>query len=181
MNDAVQATQDPPALIIRILKVASCPTLSGKGALSYHISCNTDSEICLRVASNSGGGYFSPEWVSFTAIQAALEDGHKPLTSFALSSLFRGKSVNTPSFLFAALLAERLVQRDEENPRVYVCCSPDEFLDGISTLVASDVDLKIEAKITGKGVVKNRPKVVPVMKPPSRGRPKKAKPAADKR
>jgi len=31
--------------------------------LTYHIGCNADSEVLLRVKSNSGNGYFSQEWV----------------------------------------------------------------------------------------------------------------------
>ena len=179
MKKAASINTTAPQL--RILKTAACPTLSGKGkgTLTYHIGCTVDSEICFRMASNSGGGYFSPEWVSLKAIQASLENGHKPLTSFAILPLFRGKSVNTPCFLFAALLAEGLVQRDAENPRVYVCCPPDGFMAEVNKLIASDVDIKVAAKVVGKGVVKNRPKtvdVIPVMTK-SKGKPKKAKPA----
>ena len=171
-----------PVPQLRIFKTAACPTLSGKGkgTLTYHIGCTPDSEVHFRMASNSGGGYFSPEWVSMKAIQEALENGHKPLTSFSLMPLFKGKSVNTPSFMFAALLAEGLVQRDAENPRVYVCCPTDGFMAEVAKLIASDVDIKVAEKITGKGVVKNRPKtldVVPVMIPASKARPKKTKPA----
>lgn len=168
--------------IIHILKIGTCPTLSGKGQLDYHIGHEPTDGICFRMTSNSGGGYFSPEWVSLKAVQAALENGHKPLTSFALGKLFKGKSVNTPSFLFAALLAEGLVARDEENPRVYVCCPPESFMTQIQQLIDVGTDLKVPEKITGKGVVKKGRKpldVIPVMTK-SRGRPKKAKPEANK-
>jgi hypothetical protein len=167
--------------IIRIIKLGSCPTLSGKGQLEYHIGHEVDGDIFFRMTLNSGGGYFSSEWVSFKVVQDALEKAPKPLTSFALSMLFRGKSVNTPSFLFAALLAEGLVQRDEENPRVYVCCEPTAFLDGINTLIDAGTDIKVAEKITGKGVVKSKAKAdVPVVSPSSKGRPKKAKSGPDK-
>ena len=42
-----------PAL--RILKVASCPTASGKGTLTYHVGCNASNAIQFRVVQNSGG------------------------------------------------------------------------------------------------------------------------------
>lgn len=171
-----KAKQDiPTAPQLRVLKTAPCPTLSGKGTLTYHIGCTPDSEVHFRVASNSGGGYFSPEWVSLKSILEALENGPKPLTSFALWPLFKGKSVNTPGFLFAALKNEGLVQSDAENPRVYVVMPPDGFISEVAKLIASDVDIKVAAKVVGKGVVKNRPKtvdVVPVMVK-SKGRPKK--------
>ena len=174
--------QETPAPIIRILKIGTCPTLSGKGKLEYHIGHEPNDGICFRMTSSSGGGFFSPEWVSLKAIQAAAENAPRPITSFSLFQLFRGKSVNTPGYLFAALLAEGLVQRDEENPRVYVCCPPDTFLAEIKQLIDAGTDLKVAAKITGKGVVKKGRKpldIVPVMTK-SRGRPKKAKPEVNK-
>ena len=88
---------------VRILKVASCPTSSGKATLTYHIGCTSDNEINFRVASNTGGGFFSPEWVSFSAIQPALEQAPQPLTSYPLIKLYQGKSTNTPAFLMAGI------------------------------------------------------------------------------
>jgi hypothetical protein len=167
--------QDNSTPVIRIIKIGNCTTLSGKGQLGYHIGLDEESEILFRMTSNSGGGYFSPEWVSLKSIQNALENGHKPLTSYALSQLFKGKSVNTPSFLFATLLAEGLVQRDEENPRVYVSCPPDPFMAEVDLLVTSAVALKVDARITGKGVVKKGRPPIP-KKSPSRGRPRKLRP-----
>ena len=41
---------------MRILKVASCPTSSGKATLTYHIGCNADNEIQFRIMANTGGG-----------------------------------------------------------------------------------------------------------------------------
>ena len=46
---------------MRILKIASCSTNSGKTTLTYHIGCTTDKNIQLRVVANTGGGLFSPE------------------------------------------------------------------------------------------------------------------------
>lgn len=179
-------SQDPsastPTPTFRVIKISTCPSLTGKSTLGYHIGCNDQSEIFFRMSSNSGGGYFSPEWVSLKAIQDALDKAPKPLTSFALSMLFLGKSVNTPSFLFGSLLAEGLVQRDEENPRVYVSCPIEGFLAQVGQLIDAGANLKVPAKVAGKGVVKNRPKKeieIPVLKSSPRGRPKKSKSKAD--
>ena len=43
----------------RILKIASCPTLSGKSQLTYHVGCASDSAIRLRIYASIGGGTFS--------------------------------------------------------------------------------------------------------------------------
>jgi hypothetical protein len=177
--------QDQPAVpatpIIRILKIGTCPNLSGKPGLGYHIGFYPESGICFRVASNDNGGYFSPEWVSMKAIQDALEKAPKPLTSFSLWPLFKGKSVNTPSFLFAALLAEGLVQRDAENPRVYVACPVDAFQAGMDALIASEVNLQVDTKITGKGAVKSGKKdAVPELSSTPKSKPRKPKAGSDK-
>lgn len=163
-------SQDTP--VIRIIKLGSCPTLSGKGKLEYQIGHEVDGDILFRITANSGGGYFSGGWVPLKIIQAALEKGPKPLTSFALSALYRGKSVNTPSFLFAALKQEGLVATDPEYVRGYVAVSPDAFMFEMAKLIDSGTDLKVPMKVTGKGVVKSSG---PTLSQPSKGRPKKAK------
>lgn len=153
MPEILVATPIDPVPISRILKVGSCTNLSCKSNLTYHIGCTPDNEIWMRVASNDGGGYFSPEWVSFKAIQDALEKGRKPLTSYAIHGLFKGKSANSPGFLFAALYAEGLVERDIDNPRVYVCCDPAVFIAGVDQLMASDVNIQVDHIPAGRKTV----------------------------
>lgn len=106
----------------RIVKVGECLNLSAKYKLTYHIGIDEQESIMIRVAENEGGGYFSPEWVKLDIIIAKLESATKPLTSFSLHGIFAGKSANTPGFIFAVLYAEGLVERDLDNPRVYVSC-----------------------------------------------------------
>jgi hypothetical protein len=128
-----------PAL--RILKVAFCPTASGKGTLTYHVGCNASNAILFRVVQNSGGGYFSAEWVAWEAIQPALESAALPLTSFPLIKLYQGKSTNTPAFLMAALKQEGLVRNLEGNVRGYELLDSLPFLTEIKGLIASNVNL----------------------------------------
>ena len=77
---------------MRILKTSTCSSSSGKSQITYHVGISDKKEIFFRVYANSGNGYFSCEWVSLNSIQDALEQGHKPLTSFALQPLYSGKS-----------------------------------------------------------------------------------------
>jgi len=128
-----------PAL--RILKVASCPTASGKGTLTYHVGCNASNAIQFRVVQNSGGGYFSAEWVAWEAIQPALESAALPLTSFPLIKLYQGKSTNTPAFLMAVLKQEGLVRNLEGNVRGYELLDSLPFLTAMKDLIASNVNL----------------------------------------
>lgn len=159
-------TQDTLQSSFKILKIGSCYTLSGKGTLGYQIGSNASSDIFLRVTSNTGGGWFSGEWISLKSISSALDSAPTPLTSYALQKLFQGKSVNTPAFLFASLKQEGLVDLDPENPRCYVRMSPDSFLAEMRQLISAGTDLKAE-------VIKSKQKtkdVIPVIasktKPP---------------
>ena len=127
----------------RILKNASCPTLSNNGTLGYHVGINANDELLIRVASNSGSGYFSSEWVPVNTLLNLLGSADKPLTSYALLALFKGKSVNTPAFLFATLKGEGLVATDTANPRCYALMPTDAFMAQMATLKASDISLDV--------------------------------------
>lgn len=145
-----QATTAP---IIRILKTATCPNLSDSAKLGYHIGCNAESQIMLRVFSNSKKGFFSKEWVSFDAILKAIDKcpKDKPLNGFWLLPLYAGKSINTPSFLMAVLLAEGIVKKVERN---YEKVSHDAFVEQVNKLIESGVDIKVEVPAKPKGDTK---------------------------
>lgn len=127
---------------MRNLKIASCPTSSGRATLTYHIGCSTDKDINFRVVANTGGGLFSPEWISLSAIQSAFGQAPFPLTSFPLIGLYLGKSTNTPAFLMAVLKNEGLVRNLEGKIRGYEILDAKPFLDEMNALMASDIDLK---------------------------------------
>ena len=141
-TDTQEVNSAPP---IRILKVGSCPSLSGKSTLTYHIGCDPQSEVLIRVHANSGGGYWSQEWVAFEAIQKTLPKD-KPITSFTLRSLFKGKSTNSPGFLLAVLKTEGLVHPVDEKQRSYTRGEPDAFLAEVKALMASPVALQADDK-----------------------------------
>ncbi len=130
----------------RIVKVGTTTNVSGKHKITYHIGCNAEHDIYFRVYENSGGGFFSPEWVSLKTIQQAIEQGRKPTTSFVLYGIFTGKSVNTPAFLLAALMKEGLLQIHEDNQRCYAATNPDSFITEINLLIASDINIQVAPK-----------------------------------
>lgn len=176
-------TQDTSQPSLKILKIGNCSTLSGKGNLGYQVGYNHSSEIFFRITVNSGGGWFSADWVSLKVIISAIGKANKSFTSYALHTLFTGKSVNTPAFLFAALKQEGLVSVDTDNPRCYVTVPPDTFMSEIKTLIASGTDLKPKTVVTGKGATKTSPKVVddiPVIFPQTNLSTKKLKSEANK-
>ncbi len=138
-NPAVTATQ-----AMRLIKVASCPTLSGKETLTYHIGSNAEAEVYLMVTSNTGGGFFSIEWVSLKAIQETLEQATQPLTSYALRNLYKGRSTNNPAFLTAALKHAGLVIANPEKPRCFDRVDAAAFMAEIAKLQAANVNIKVE-------------------------------------
>lgn len=132
---------------IRVLKIASCPSLSGKSTLTYELSCTTDSEIQIRIKANSGGGFFSQEWISLKNIEQVLEKKTvkgTPLTTQALLPIFSGKSVNTAGFLLAMLKAVGLVRPLENKRRCFETVDPALFVGEVNALIASPVDLKAD-------------------------------------
>ncbi|MFZ3173394.1 MAG: hypothetical protein WA146_00740 [Thiobacillus sp.] len=161
--------QTTTAPLIRILKTATCPNLSNSAKLGYQIGCNAESKILLHVFSNSGSGYFSREWVSLDAVFKALDKcpKDKPLTAFWLHPLLVGKSINTPSFLMAVLLAEGLVQKAERN---YERCDHKGFVSDVNKLIESGVDIKVEvnAKVEAKPKVVTKAKAASPIKKATR-------------
>ena len=190
---------------VRVLKNGTCPNLSGKSTLSYRIGVNEVGEIMLRLVGNSNPGYFNNEWVPYSTVQELLakQDQGKAITSFVLTPLFRGKSTNSPSFLFAVLKHEGLVQLSESKKRCYDRCSDAAFLAAVKKLIDGK-DVPSSSK--GKAGKNNKSKVaeaiaeaatpepaaqeptekplivltdVPASAAAKRGRPKKAQPVVD--
>ena len=138
-------TQVSPEVPVRILKIASCPSISNKSTLSYEVGCINDSEILFRVSSNTGGGFHSKEWVSMSRIQESSNciPADRTITSYQLlAPIFTGKSANNCAFLFAVLLAEGLVQAASGTvEKRYERIPPDRFQREVNALLESGVNL----------------------------------------
>ena len=113
---------------IRTVKTKTCLSLSGKSKLTYDIGTDEDGAIHLRVQANSGGGYFSQQWIDLEAIDKALGDVPDGVTAFHLVPLFKGYSINSPGFLLAVLKQEKLLIPMEGKPRRYVWQDTSAFL-----------------------------------------------------
>ncbi|MDI1363178.1 MAG: hypothetical protein PSU72_14015, partial [Methylotenera sp.] len=136
------STSENSTLSMRIIKIASCPTCSGKANLTYHFGCNKDNQVHIRIIENSGGGFFSEEWIPLKATLDALDKAAHPITAIPFINLFIGKSVNTPGFLLAVLKHEGLVKLLEGKVRGYEKLDSVAFMAEVNKLVSSDVDLK---------------------------------------
>ena len=139
MSKALSKNSSP----LRVIKIASCPTSSGKTTLTYQVGCNAENEIHIRVVENTGGGLFSPEWLSIDSIQTAMSQAALPLTSFPLIKLLQGKSTNTPAFFMAALRNEGLVRNLEGKIRGFEILDDSAFVTEMNGLMATEVDLKV--------------------------------------
>ena len=185
---------------VRVLKNGTCPNLSGKSTLSYRIGLDEAGQLMLQLVGNSNPGYFNNEWVGYSAVQDLLvkQNQGKAITSFVLTPLFRGKSTNSPSFLFAVLKHEGLVELSESKRRSYDRCSDNTFLERVQKLIDGKGVPATSAKAKGsknnKGTVvdtqpepsadavTNKPATKPLFvlsdvpdnKPAKGGRPKKA-------
>lgn len=141
----------------RIIKVGECLNLSAKFKLTYHIGIDEQDAIIIRVAENEGGGYFSPEWVKLQTILDKLDSTKAPLTSFTLQGITQGKSSNTIGFLWAAIYSLGLIERDIDNPRVYVSCDPKPVIETIEALIKSGTDIKVDHIPDGRKTVTSKP------------------------
>ncbi len=161
VSTAGDTTQDAQLPKIRFLKSACCPTLSGNSLLTYQIACNADGDCAIHLFAYTGRGFFNNDWVALKVILAVLDQwpADKPITSYALSSFYPGKSTNNRAFLFAALKAEGLVRQTSEKPPAYAIGDPKKFMEQVAALIASDVDLPPEAPDTStQTAIKKPPK-----------------------
>lgn len=109
--------------VINVAKISTCESLSGLSTLEYHVGYEAGSKgmIAFRIWKNSGGGKFNTDWIGLSEIEKALADipADGTFTAAALAPIAEGKSVNTSSFIGAALLAEGLIIRSEKVARSY--------------------------------------------------------------
>ena len=68
-EDADDSTEVP----MRILRIATCLSLSGRSELTYHVGCDRETNaVGFRLWTNSAAGMFSTSWVSMADVSAAL-------------------------------------------------------------------------------------------------------------
>jgi hypothetical protein len=145
---------------MRVLSTDTCDTLSGSSRLTYHIGSMPNGEIYLRVHANTGGRFFSQEWITLRDILRALEkrpEG-KPITSILLNSLLRGKSANTPGFLLAVLLHEKVIRSMQGKLRRHELMDPSVFTDKVRKLMASGTQVRGKSTKTAQKPARSAPK-----------------------
>ena len=111
---------------VRIVSAQSCPSVSGKSKLAYHLGMHGSNPV-IRIHGNTGPGFFNDEWIPVSKVIDSLPKG-EPFTSFALRSVFKGRSMNSRAFLMAVLSNEGVVRRSPEKPRCWERADIDGFL-----------------------------------------------------
>ena len=129
-------SEDPLDDSISIVKTGTCDTITKKSRLTYQIGTLPDGEIYFRIHRNTGNGFFSREWISLQDIQKVLGKipAGKPVTAIMLNDLFTGKSVNTPGFLIAVLLQEKLLAPMRGKKRGHEAAAPEEIMEWVDQL-----------------------------------------------
>lgn len=138
-------TQSPS---LRVLKVASCPSLSGRSTLVYQLGCGSDGDVKLRIVENTGSGFYSQEWVRFAAILELLKPS-EALTFYSLQPLFEGRSVNSGGFLMAALKSLGVIRPMATNPRCHDLADLQPVVAEVQALIESPVSLGEDARPEG--------------------------------
>ena len=135
----MKKSEDNPDM--KILKTATCPTLSGKSTLTYQIGLSPESIVHLRISKNSGGGFFSDEWISLDSIIDTLKKrpAGSPVLSHFLTPLLKGKSVNTSAFILAALSHLKLIRPLPGKKRQHELLDPMPFLDQVTQMMDGEV------------------------------------------
>jgi len=129
---------------LRILKIGTCPSISGRSQLTFNIGCDAEGAIHFRIVANTGSGQFNADWVAISLIEKLLSEhpASTPMTSAVLNAVFRGRSSNSPAFLFAALKAELLVQPGDTKDSGYTRGDFKAFKQATSVLIKSDMTLE---------------------------------------
>jgi hypothetical protein len=129
---------------IKVVRKESCPSLSGSSTISYEIGSKGDCQY-IRLAGNSAGGIFCKNWISMVDIQQLLL-GISSVTSKTFQSVYVGKSSNSPGFIAACVINEKLANRKETIP-----------VKKVSTKTAKAAPVTTPQKKASKGKSKNTP------------------------
>ena len=141
----LELTNTKELIEVRILKEATCPSLSERSTLTYQIGCNDNNDILFRIHKNSGTGKFNRKWVAAGDILEMIYEAKQPFSWKVLYPLVEGKSVNTACFLMAALKSEGLILPLD---RLYEQKSSADFQDRMGKLVNKKIVKPKPAKAT---------------------------------
>jgi len=140
--------EDPLDESMTVVRSGTCDTLTRKSKLTYQVGTMPDGEVYLRIHRNTGNGFFSREWIALADIQrtvAGIPAG-KPVTAIVLGDLFEGRSVNSPGFMLAALVEEKLLVPMQGRKRNHEPVSTAEFQQRVRQLASGKAKPKAASR-----------------------------------
>lgn len=138
----------PTTTSIRIIKKSTCPKLSSRarGELTYHIGHDIKAKSLLfRVTANTGGGYFSKEWIALDDIVSTIDEQNSDtFKAIIFIPLYASKGANNHGFLAASLRAESVLEPVEDQPLSHTLGNVKAFKAAMAKLVKAKTDLHDE-------------------------------------
>lgn len=161
---------------LRIIKKYTAPKLSpsAKGDLTYHVGYDeTDKTFHIRVTANSGGGFFSNEWIALNDILSTIETSSpdKPFKAIIFKPLYESKGSNNHGFLAAALRAEKLLLPVEKQLMSHTLGDVKGFKAAMQPLIKDKVSLEDEVAEAEKMKEAKRAEMIAAMKKAAKKKP----------
>jgi hypothetical protein len=116
---------------IRIIKKATCISLSGRSELTYEFGLRNKT-VMFRITNNSEAGHFQDAWIPLDVIINTLEKAKSPFSLSVIKPLYSGQSINNTGFLGAVLKKEGLIVSKK---RQYVKKDTKAFIADINKLI----------------------------------------------
>ncbi|WP_288074782.1 hypothetical protein [Pseudomonas sp.] len=140
-----------PDALIHVVKSGSCPSLTSRSTLGYELGLKDESELYLRLVSNTGSGFFSKEWVPCSVIEQLI-NGSAELTSTSFKAIFPNKSVNTGGFVMAVIKHLGLLQVNGQNSRWHEHVKESSFAQVLieARMPEEEAEKLVVSKATGK-------------------------------
>jgi len=160
----------------RIIKKSTAPKLSPKatGSLTYHVGYNDKSKsFHFRITANSGGGFFSNEWIALSDILDTIDNtpSDQPFKAIIFKSLYQSKGSNNHGFLAAALRAESLLLPVEKQLMSHTLGNTKGFKVAMQQLIKDKVSLEDDVAEAEKIKEAKRAELVAAMKASAKKKP----------
>jgi len=161
---------------LRIIKKSISPKLSprAQGSLTYHVGYDeTAKTFHFRITANSGGGFFSNEWIALNDILDVIEttSSDKPFKALILKSLYQSKGSNNHGFLAAALRAENLLLPVEKQLMSHTLSDVKSFKTNMQQLIKDKVSLDDDVAEAEKIKEAKRAEIIAAMKASAKNKP----------
>jgi len=163
---------------LRIIKKSSSPKLSprAQGSLTYHVGYDeTAKTFHFRITANTGGGFFSNEWIALNDILDVIEatSSNKPFKALIFKSLYqsKGKGSNNHGFLAAALRTESLLLPVKKQLMSHTLGDVKSFKASMQQLIKDKISLDDDVAAAEKIKEAKRAELIEAMKASAKKKP----------